>query len=824
MKISLNWIKDYIDIPKNITPEKLAELLTLHSVEVEGIEEKGEYLDGVVVGEILEIKKHPDADKLNIAKVDVGEDGPRQIVFGDIAKMQVGFKVPVALAPTTLPGGVKINKAKLRGEISEGMFCIDQELGLKKGGIDIHFFDKSVKNGTPIVKVLNLDDLILEVDNKTITHRPDLWGHRGMAREIAAIVKAKFQVPNLKFQIPSSKPKNNLRVEIRNYDLCRRYIGVAVDNIKIGSSPEWMKNRLNSVGVRSINNIVDITNYIMLDTGQPLHAFDYDKLFSKSEKDGVKIIVRNAIAGEKITTLDGVERKLDEKMLIIADEKTPIALAGVMGGEISEVDENTKKIVIEIANFEPINIRQTSAKIGLRTESVMRYEKSLDPNLPEVALAKVLNLIKEIIPKAAQASKVVDQKKFKLNNVPIKLSLNYVHAKIGVKISSSEVVRILKSLGFEIAPLTRGVGGLKNTKQADTIFNVKAPSWRATKDVSIADDLVEEIARIYGFDNIVATAPLVRMQAPKINEERQFERYLKNILNGLGFDEVYNYALVGEKLIKQAGKNPDEHIKLINSLSIDLEFLRQSLFENLLVNIKNNLRYFDAFKIFEAGLVFNKSVGKYLAHPDKNDMLPEQKKMIAGVVVDTGKKAEEIFSQTKEAAENLLAKSVITAYQILPDKKSKNTAAEIIIKNEKIGQVILIDKNIQNNFDINPKFSCGYFDIDLDKLFSLFKPDFKYKPLSKFPEIKIDLAVVASKEILWHDIEAEIKKFAGAQLKKIELFDVYQGKNIAVGKKSFAMHLSFGEEMRTMEMGEVEKLRDKIVGGLREKLGIDIRS
>jgi phenylalanyl-tRNA synthetase beta chain len=732
MKISLNWIKDYINIPKSITSEKLGELLTLHSVEVEGVD-------------------------------------------------------------------------------------------------------------------LNLDDVILEVDNKTITHRPDLWGHYGMARELGAVLKLK--VKSLKFKVRSqksikSKVESHLKVDVQDYKLCRRYIGVVVDNIKIVPSPKWLQDRLNSVGVKSINNIVDITNYVMLDTGQPLHAFDYDKL-SNDEKSA-KIIVRKAKVGEKITTLDGVVRKLDKEMLVIADKNGPIALAGVMGGANSQVDKKTKKIVIEIANFEPINVRQTSAKIGLRTESVMRYEKSLDPNLPEIALNKVLDLINEIISEAEVSSKIVDKKKFELKQGPIALSVNYVRKRIGVEISSKEISDILQSLGFEVenppAPLCeRGddlnppnpplrKGGIKTPQptfakggKIDVIFEVKVPSWRATKDVSMADDLVEEVARIYGFNKIKATPPMVKMEAPKINQMRRFERYLKNVLNGLGFDEVYNYALVGEKQIKKMGRNPDDNIKLINSLSLDFALLRCDLFGNLIENIKNNLRYFDEFKIFEIGSVFNKGAGKYLTSSTGKSMLPDEKKLAAGAVVNINEKAEDIFLKAKEAVENLFAKSRIMNYQILPVKDNKNIEAEIFVKNKKVGKIILMDKKIQDNFDINLKINCGFFEIDLFKIFSFFKSDFQYQRLAKFPEVKIDLAFIAPKKILWHNIEEEIRKVAGARLKRIELFDVYQGKNIGDGKKSLAMHLNFGEDERTMEMGEVEKLRDKIVKRLKDGLDIDIR-
>jgi phenylalanyl-tRNA synthetase beta chain len=829
MKISLNWLKEYVDIPKNITPKKLGKLLTLHSVEVEDVIDQAKGLDKIVVGKILEIKKHPNADKLKLAQVDIGESKSVPVVCGG-TNLRVGMLVAFAKIGSQVRWHgegdlVVLKKAKIRGEESEGMICTPIEIGLdqyQKGDTilmdleEVLQDEKALKPGAPLAEAIGLDDVIIDIDNKTITHRPDLWGHYGIAREVAAILKLKIK--NLKLKIDSKfkiqNSKFNLKIDIKNHKLCPRYQAVIVDNIKVEPSPLWMQARLTAVGVRPINNIVDITNYVMLELGQPLHAFDRNKLA------GNKIIVRTAKEGEKITTLDGMTRKLDNKVLLITDEKQAIAIAGVMGGANSEVDDKTTSIIIESANFEPINNRQTSTKLGLRTEAAIRYEKSLDPNLTELAMNRVLDLIVEIIPQATIASKIVDQKKFKLNQGPIVLNTKYVQQKIGVKISPKEIKDILERLGFEVkttppTPPIRGetdvgdaplIGGVRGGSSEDTIFQVKIPSWRATKDVSMVDDLVEEVARIYGFDKITPTMPKVAMEPPEINQARKFERQLKDILTSLGFDEVYNYAMVSKKQVEQLGRRADSYIKILNSLSLDYSLLRQSLVENLVVNIKDNSRYFDKFKIFEFGSAFFKQPGRYLAHPDRENKLPKQEKFIAGAVVDSGKTDAEIFFQAKEAVENLLTKIRIKDYQIRPSEDDCSARAEIAVNNNKIGMI-----------------SGGIFEISFDKLFELPKSEIKYQPLAKFPEVKIDLAVVASREILWHNIEEEIRKAAGNQLKKIELFDVYEGKNIGPGKKNLAMHLSFGEDDRTMEMGEVEKLRDKIVARLKDKWGISIR-
>jgi len=385
------------------------------------------------------------------------------------------------------------------------------------------------------------------------------------------------------------------------------------------------------------------------------------------------------------------------------------------------------------------------------------------------------------------------------------------------------IVETLESLGFEIAvsPLT---GGARGGNLSDADLNVTIPTWRATKDISIAEDLIEEIARVYGYDNIEQKMPLIEMKKPEVNEEREFERKVKNIVTGLGFDEVYNYSFVGDNQIKKLGQNADNYIRLLNSLSREYTMLRQSVLEYLVVNIRDNLRYFEEFKFFEIGSTFKKGEGKYLTHPEGETKLPIQEKFIGGVVVDKSQKVENIFMQTKEAVENLLTKIGIVDYQISDLEDSYGLGAKISINSEEIGKIIILDKNIQDNFDINTKVNCGLFELNFTKLFALPKKEVKYQLLSKFPEVKIDLAIVAPKDIAWQDIEAEIKQVSSKNLKQIELFDIYQGENISADKKSLAMHLSFAQNDRTMEMKEVEALREKIVNHLKNKIGADIRS
>lgn len=838
MKVSLNWLKEYVTIPDDLTPTEIGRLLTLHSVEVEKIEEQAELLKDIVVGQIGEITKHPQADKLSLVQVKIGKNKTIKVVCGG-GNLRVNMLVAFAKVGAQVRWHgqgdlITLDKAVIRGETSEGMICAACEIGLgeyKAGDNTVMDFGDLINNrpvliktdnyllnqddfalGMPLADFLGINDAILEIDNKTITNRPDLWGHYGLARELAAILKTELKEVDRLCKVPK-KQSVDLSVLIKEPKLCSRYQGVVIGNLKVAPSPSWLQNKLSAVGIRPINNIVDVTNYLMLELGQPLHAFDYHKL--TTVKNSCQIIVRRAKTGETITTLDNAVRKLDSEMLVIADAKKPIALAGVMGGLNSAVDEQTTQIVLEAATFEPDNNRQTSTKLGLRTEAVMRYEKSLDPNLPAVALCRALDIFSALIPESVVLSKIIDKKQFKLNCGPISLSVNYVQKKVGVAITDKKINEILFSLGF-------GLVKTIDKKNQDVIFKVTIPTWRATKDITSAEDLVEEVARIYGFDKITPTFPIVKLSLPEINQQRRWERQVKNILISLGLNEVYNYPFLSENLVEKSGGQLTDHIKLLNSLSNDYVLLRTNLTANLIVNIKNNLRYFADFKLFEVGTVFNKQVGNYLIKKGRPEKLPKQEKILAGAVVIKELSKQKIFAQTKLIIENLLSKLKIDDYKILP-QAADQSIAEIKAGQQSIGQIFILNKKIQNNFDLNPKINCGIFELNLDTLFICAKSPVLYQQLPKFPEIKIDLAIVCPKSVLWYNIEEEIRNIASGKLRQIELFDIYEAESLGVDKKSLAMHLSFGETERTMEMKEVELLREQIVEKLKTKFNAEIR-
>jgi len=448
-----------------------------------------------VVGEIIKVKNHPNADKLKVVDTKISSGKTVEIVCGGI-NLKDGIKVTVAL-----PGAkilwhgegdlVELKKTKIRGVESFGMICASSEIGLDKQFpakdereiMDISFVDD--RAGTAIKKALGLDDVVFQVENKSITHRPDLWNHYGMARELSILYKK----PLKKLQLPKLLPGKNkkLKVKIKDTKICHRYMGVIIDGIQIQPSPEWMQKRLRTCGIRSINNLVDITNYVMLELGQPMHVFDADKINGD-------ILVRKARSGEKILALDGIEYTLDNEDPIIADKNGPIAMAGIMGGEKSGVATNTKTVIFEAANFDPTTIRRSSIRHALRSEGSSRHEKSLDPTNIENALYRAVQLALELCPKAKISSNIADEKNFKLNQGPIQISHEFIEKKIGIEIKPETATSILKNLGFEM-------------KGSSKKLSVTVPTWRATKDVSIAEDLVEEVARIYGYENIPALMP-----------------------------------------------------------------------------------------------------------------------------------------------------------------------------------------------------------------------------------------------------------------------------------------------------------------------------
>jgi phenylalanyl-tRNA synthetase beta chain len=802
MYISLNWLRDFVDIPKDINAEEFGHNFTLRTAEVEHVEDEKKKFENMVVGQIKKISPHPNADKLQITQTNVGGE-TLQILCG-APNIKEGMLVAVAL-----PGAqvrwhgegdlITLEKAKIRGEESYGMICAGEEIGLEPTPGEITDLSHlKVKAGTPLAEALNKDDTILEIDNKSLTHRPDLWGHYGIARETSVLLGSKLKPVETKVEYP--KNDKALSVEIKDKELCPRYIGVLVEEIKIGPSPEWMQKRLEAVGYRPISNIVDATNYVMAELGQPMHAFDAEKV-----EGG--IVVRTAEPKEKIQTLDEVERKLSKEMLVIADHKKPIAIAGVMGGLNSEISEKTTRIILESANFNPSSVRRTSTKLGLRTEAVQRFEKSLDPNLAEQAMDRLCGLILEMCPEAKIVSSKVDAAYFETKPQTTTLNLDRVNSKIGAYIPADQVKKILTSLDFRVKE--------KSKKE----FEVEIPSFRSTKDVEIEDDLVEEIARIYGYENINAQLPDLPTKLPEENIERVLKHRARQILSmGLGFNEVFNYSFYNIDDINKCLLPEELHEQVDNYLSEEQTHMRVSLVPNMLKNVVTNLKNYPEFKIYEVGRTYE----------DLQEYFPIEEKKICGMVVRGKKHKEEVFFEAKGALEKLLAFYQTAGLEMRKGEAlctyahpNKYAAYYDRKTGEEIARVFELHPTVAKNYELEDT-KIAVFEINFTKLATYGFKELKYQPLPKYPDITIDISVVIDKKVEIGELLKTIKNVDKTLIRKVDLFDLYEGPNIPEDKKAVAFNITLRADDRTLTDEEMKKVQNEIFARLK-KLGGDIR-
>ena len=806
MKLSYNWLKELTGC--KLSPEKLAEILNLKVAAVENLKKLDKGLDKVVVAEILEIKKHPQADKLQLVKVTV--DSKRKKIYHIVCgafNIKVGDKVPLALPGAKLPIGLEIKEAVIRGIKSEGMLCAEDELGVGDDHTGILIFDRSVKLGEKVSKVLGLDDTIIEIDNTALTHRPDLFSHLGFAREISAITNSKFKIKNSKLKI-KTKDLIKLEIKIENYNDCLRYMAVVIDGIKIEPSPIWLQNRLRNLGIRPINNIVDITNYVLLEIGQPLHAFDFEKISNaqipnKSKIQNTKqIIIRRAKKEEKLLCLDGVERKLDEDILVIADAKKPIALAGIIGGEESGINEETKTIVIESANFNPVVVRKGARKLGLRTEASLRFEKGLPLIFPEEGIYYAIKLIEKIAG-GKVVSKIYDvkskkaEKELKTKKI-VNLEIEKVSYLIGEKISPEKIIKYLNSLGFSI-------------KKINGFLKVNTPLFR--KDIEYPEDLVEEIARLYGYQKIKPEPIKGEIKVIPLDYLLKIEKELKNFLVGYGFDEIYNYSFYGERIIELLKLKKEEHLEIVNPLNPDQQYLRISLIPKLLENSAKNFSFFEKFRIFEIGKVY-RSLNEKIDQP----------KFLAGLILEKNKK---IFFTLKGVIETILEKIGIENDKILykfeEDKNYQylDYLTGIYIENQLIGHFGLVNEAVKNDFKI---FSdVGVFEINLEKLKDLKISPKIYQKISPYPPIFRDLAFIVPKKITFDEIYKTIKNFHPL-IYFVEPFDVFESEKLGKDVRNIAFHLTFQSFERTLKSEEVDKIINDLVKKLETKFNAKLRT
>lgn len=755
MKISRGWISDFLEEFK-IKPEEVAERLSSTLAEVEGIERRGEWLDEkVVVGKIVDLVSHPNADKLKLAKVTIGKK-TFDIVCG-APNIKSGQIVPLVLTGGRVKspkGGLMVvGKAKIRGVESEGMMCSRFELGVGEDHSGIWILPEEWEKylGKPLIEVLpEIKDVIWEIENKALTHRPDCFSQLGMAREVAAAFRLKFKLPQWYRENWQPKNKNSdfpLRVEVVDSQRCPRYSAVVITDVKVAPSPLWFQQRLINVGLRPINNIVDVTNYILMELGQPMHAFDGEKI------EGGKIIVRQAKEGETIITLDGETRRLGEEDLIIADKKKPVAVAGIMGGANSEVDEKTKTVILESANFSKGTIRRSSMRLGLRTEASLRFEKGLDPNLTLVALARAVALISQFWPRAKVASSLVDIYPQPVKPKIIKTSPEFINRILGGEIKSSQMVTILNSLQLK-------------TKLDNQQLVVKVPTFR--RDLSIPEDLVEEVGRIYGYDRLPLTLPQRDLSPAPVNFELDLARKVKQILVALGFDEIYTYAFVGAELYRKCRLNHQNLIPLKNPISPELTFLKDSLCPTLIEKAALNRPNFDQFALFELAKVFR--------YQKEKEKLPRQPKMLAGIMVSSQETDNQVYLACKGAVEELLERILLPRVNFQPSRAFSHLhpgkTVKIYSGKKEVGFLGVLHPLVAGEFGLEDS-GVALFELNFDLLKGLIKKQIDYSPPIRETLVKIDLTLKAKN---WSQVVEKIEVVFGRWLVKTKLVDHYQDK------------------------------------------------
>ena len=791
MLVPLKWINDYVKVD-DIDPNVFADKLTMSGSNVEEVIEAGKEIKNVVAGRVISIEKHPDAEKLVICQVDVGNETIQIVTGAD--NMKEGDTVPVALHGSTLPGGVKIRRGKLRGVASNGMMCSSLELGISSKD-DVHgilILPQDTPIGEDIKKVLGIESAV--VDFEITSNRPDCLSMIGMAREAAATFNRKLNVEKPIVKENNEDIKDYIDVSIEDEDLCSRYAARVVKNIKIKDSPEWMKDRLLEAGVRPINNVVDITNYVMLEYGQPLHAFDYKKI------EGNKIIVRRAKEGEKLTTLDDKERVLDTSTLVIADSKKALVVAGVMGGEDSEVSDDTNTVLLESANFNGTAVRIASKKIGLRTEASSRFEKGLDPNSVIDALDRAACLMAELCD-GEVVKGTLDRYVKELKPWTIDIDVEHINKFLGTDIDYSTMVDILKRLYVDVYD--------------DNGLKALIPTFRG--DLELEVDIAEEIARIYGDSNIKSTMIYGETTQGGKNINQVIEDRTKDILVGAGLCEAITYSFMGKKdfdlIGVPIGSSIRNAVTILNPLGEDMSIMRTTMISSTLnVLATNYSRKVEEAKIFEIGKV-------YLPQGDK-DKQPIEKNMLS-----IGMYGDLDFFDVKGVIELLFNNLGIRKYVFEREKDNKTfhpgIAAKILIKNKEVGVIGQVHPTVIEKYDLPSKVILC--EVDFDDVVSNSDLNKEFKQLPKYPAIERDMALFVSKDTMVSEIEGIIRKLGGNLIEKVKLFDVYTGEQVPEGQKSVAYSLVYRSKDRTLKDEEVSRVHESIVKEIETKLGGKLR-
>ena len=811
MKVSLNWIRDYVQLPADADLKKLAYDLTMSTVEVEDTIELAKQFDHMVVGVINTIEQHPNADKLRVCMTDIG-GRVESIVCGG-SNLREGMKVAVAL-----PGSVcrwhgegepvEIKKSKLRGVDSYGMICGAVEIGLadlfptKEEAHILDLSDFDAPDGTPLAEALDLNDIILEIDNKSMTNRPDLWGHYGIAREIAAL----YDLPMKEFPHFDRNVENTsgFHVTVEDAERCPRMTGTQIENVCVKPAPYWMQVRIWKTGMRPINALVDITNYVMLATGQPSHAYDSDHIAGH-------IIVRRAKAGETLTLLNGKELPLSTDDLTIADDAGIVGLAGVMGGAKDSILPTTSKVILEIANFQAAGIRRTALRYDNRTEASARYEKAIDPERCDQALDLSMQLFSDLYPEM-KVTGLVDEYPQHLKQAEIDVPLSWLERRLGKCLPPEEIRHKMELLGYGIS------------FDGDNM-HVVVPTWRSTGDVSIQADIMEEVARMYGYENFEAE-PITTTFDGAINQlDKDLERRIKEYLAiRCGMQEIFTYPWMEESYVNAVLQSTEGILSLSTPPSPAERFVRSSLLPNLCKAVVKNERYFDEFSIFETAQVFRDE--NYTSPYDPREKLPSQRKNVAGAFVTTAKDITALFRKAKGVVE-MMARYVHMEALTFRQTEKPVWADNVVWLNiyrgeEKVGDLALLSKKVSMACGIK-NLNVMLFQLDQDSLVPLKSRTNTFTHMAEYPMTDYDISLLLDGSVQWKDVLQTIGGIKSELLHGASFVDEYRGKQVPAGKKSLTLRLSIGSKEKTLTSSEIEEVASNVLNKIAKRFGAELR-
>lgn len=798
MRVSYEWLQEYLKI--NLSIEELAEKMTMSGIAVEEIEDMSAPFRNMAVARVISLERHTQADNLLVAKLDVGKLGNKQVITA-AKNLKTGDLVPLALPGAVLPDGKTINELNFKGVLSEGMMCSGAELGLEKESAGIWVFDAPLQPGTPVAEALGSNDHVLVLE--LTANRSDCLGMINVAREVAAILGIPFNTPEPVLKEEGPSIEDLISIQIKDPDLCPRYAARVAVDIKIGPSPEWMQRRLKAAGVRPINNIVDITNYVMLEYNQPLHAFDLDRIAER------QVIIRRAYDGEKFATLDGVERRFSRDDLLIADPSGGLCIAGVMGGQSSEVTDRTVNLLLEAAYFDPGSIRKTAKGLGMRTEASYRFERGIDPNNTVKALNRAAQLI-EMLGCGKVARGYRDEYPNRISPVTINTTYQRINSWLGTDLSLEQISGYLNRVGFEV-------------KRNGDQIEVTVPTYR--RDVTHMADLAEEVARLHGYDKIAITIP----KSDSLGERTFFQKFqleCGRLLRGVGISQIMTYSFHSNNVPDQLGLSQSDPLRkmveLMMPLSEEQAVMRTGLAHGILAAMafNDNRRQTD-LAFYEIGRIYLPS----------EKVLPDEP-LFLGIGL-TGKKNETGWNLSKEEYDFYDLKGILEMiwehFGLPQPEYTRSTrpylhpgqSAEVIVEGAQIGYLGQVHPETLKRYDLRKKVYL--MELNLTALAELCHTDISFEPLPKFPAIERDLALVLPNKIEARQVIAKIKEISGELAERVELFDVYQGEQLGPDQRSLAFSITYRSKEKTLNDSEVNEIQAKLLKNLNAEFGATVR-